>query len=292
MSKRRKLAAALLLGGLLLSVAATTLAVRTWILPAVIAGEASLPVSEIARQVTVRILSDSGAGSGVIIQRQGQTYTVLTNEHVLDSHRDKNGEKHYRILTADGQIHTAQLFGQVGTESATAPPFGNLDLALLKFASPESYRVARLGNSNRLSLGNPVYASGFPNWHWLDENSIENTRDWGVRAFRLTAGEVRMLPERSLPRGYQLGYTNNIASGMSGGPVLDREGFLVGINGRLKYPLQGIDVFVFADGTVPSQELFEQMEALSWAIPIDAFRQYLPLDSILSLPKIRDPIFL
>lgn len=284
MSQRRKLAAALLLG-LLLSVAATTPAVRPWLMLAAISGDArSFSVSAIARQVTVRILSDSGAGSGVIIQRQGQTYTVLTNEHVLDSHRDKDGEKvekSYRILTADGQIHIAHLFGQVGTESATAPPFENLDLALLEFASPQSYRVAALGNSSRLSIEDPVYASGFPNWHWLDENSIENTRDWGVRAFRLTTGEVRMLPERSLPRGYQLGYTNNIASGMSGGPVLDREGFLVGINGRLKYPLQGIDVFAFADGTVPSQELFEQMEALSWAIPINAFHRYLRVGSIL-----------
>jgi len=35
-------------------------------------------VTEIASQVTVRIISDSGAGSGVIIQRAGQVYTVLT----------------------------------------------------------------------------------------------------------------------------------------------------------------------------------------------------------------------
>ncbi|MEG4252910.1 hypothetical protein [Microcoleus sp. Pol10D4] len=40
-------------------------------------------VSEIANLVTVRILSDSVSGSGVIIQRQGQTYAILTNNHVV-----------------------------------------------------------------------------------------------------------------------------------------------------------------------------------------------------------------
>ncbi|MEG4492137.1 hypothetical protein [Microcoleus sp. D3_18_C4] len=59
---------------------------------------------------------------------------------------------------------------------------------------------------------------------------------------------------------------------MSSGPVLDSYGKLVGINGKSKYPLGGIDVFKLADGSVPSQAVFRHMEALSWAIPIDIFR--------------------
>ena len=35
----------------------------------------------------------------------------------------------------------------------------------------------------------------------------------------------------------------------------------------------GIDVFKLADGSVPSQAVFRQMEALSLAIPIDTFKQ-------------------
>ena len=76
-----------------------------------------------------------------------------------------------------------------------------------------------------------------------------------------------------MSEGYGLGYTNEIEQGMSGGPVLNESGQVVGINGRLKYPLQGIDGFTFADGTKPSIKLFKQMEALSWAIPISTFRQ-------------------
>lgn len=44
----------------------------------------AVSVPEIARQVTVRILTEPGLGSGVIIDRQGQTYTVLTCYHVVE----------------------------------------------------------------------------------------------------------------------------------------------------------------------------------------------------------------
>jgi S1-C subfamily serine protease len=82
-----------------------------------------------------------------------------------------------------------------------------------------------------------------------------------------------LLLDDSLTGGYQLGYTNDVELGMSGGPVLDQRGQLIGINGWSKYPIQGIDVFRFLDGTLPSPAMFERMEALSWAIPISTFRQ-------------------
>ncbi len=218
-------------------------------------------VSEIAHLVTVRILSDSVSGSGVIIQHQNQTYTVLTNNHVVADNKDKT----YQVLTADGRTHIAKWL--------RSSQFGKVDLALVQFTTSQSYRVAEIGNSNKLSVGDGVYAAGFPNWHWINSESIEKTRNWGLKAFKLTSGKVGMLPAQSLESGYQLGYTNDIAEGMSGGPVLDISGKLVGINGRSKYPLGGIDVFKFADGSLPTQAVFRQMEALSWAIPIGTFQQ-------------------
>ncbi|MBX9255891.1 trypsin-like peptidase domain-containing protein [Desmonostoc muscorum CCALA 125] len=64
-----------------------------------------------------------------------------------------------------------------------------------------------------------------------------------------------------------------IEPGMSGSPVLDQYGRLIAINGGLKYPIQGIIAFIFADGTMPNQALFKQIEALSLAIPISKFQQ-------------------
>ncbi|OKH32289.1 peptidase S1 [[Phormidium ambiguum] IAM M-71] len=221
----------------------------------------NVSVAEVAKQVTVRIFSNSSAGSGVIISRQGQVYTVLTCDHVLNE-KDSNS---YTILTSDGRTYPAKKLAY--------SQFGDKDLAIIQFVSPQIYQVAEMGNSDNLGMGEVVYAAGFPNWYLINPKAIESTRDWGMRAFRLTRGNVEMISDRSLPRGYQLGYTNEIENGMSGGPVLDKNGRLIGINGRLKFPPQGIAVYRFADGTMPSAAAFQRMESLSWAIPISTFRR-------------------
>lgn len=218
-------------------------------------------VSAIAKQVTVRILGNSSMGSGIIVRRQGGTYTVLTNAHVLD---DTQGNR-YTILTPDGRTQSGRRLPLV--------EFRDRDLALVQFRSDRVYQVVAIADSENLAIGDPVYAAGFPSWQRLEENAIAETRDWGTKAYRLTSGRVAMLPEKSLQEGYQLGYTNDIELGMSGGPVLDRNGHLIGINGKSKYPPQGIVAFIFADGSLPSPELFQQMETLSWAIPTVKFRQ-------------------
>lgn len=218
-------------------------------------------VPAIARQVSVRILSNPGMGSGVIIKRQGQTYTVMTCAHVVADTQDNR----YSIVTPDGRTHNGRWLHSA--------KFSDADLALVQFTSNQAYRVAAIADSKALEIGDRVYASGFPNWHWTNKNAIEETRNWGTRGFRFTSGKVAMLPKKSLQEGYQLGYTNEIEQGMSGGPVLDRYGRLIGINGRLKYPPQGNIAFMFADGTTPDDELFQQMEALSWAVPTATFWQ-------------------
>ncbi|NES19769.1 MAG: trypsin-like peptidase domain-containing protein [Symploca sp. SIO3E6] len=222
----------------------------------------NLSVEEIAKQITVRILGDEGSGSGVIIARHGSIYTVLTNAHVVD----RGNDNQYTVLTADGMTHLGQW--------QQSNRFGNLDLALVEFDSNKSYHVAVLGDSKALSIDELVYSAGFPNYYFpKNANYVESTYSWGLRAFVLTTGQVGMLSEKSLPRGYSLGYTNDVADGMSGGPVLNQKGELVGINGRSKYALSGINAYTFTDGTRPSYEFFEQMDALSWAIPIAKFNE-------------------
>ena len=219
-------------------------------------------ITAIARKVTVRIVTNPGIGAGVIIARQRQTYTVLTCNHVVADSKDDN----YQVLTADGRSHAALWRRSI--------KFGNADLAVVQFNSNLAYQVATISNS-KVAVGETVYGSGFPNWNWINKLTIENTRNWGFLAFHVTTGNVELLLEKSLPRGYRLGYTNDIENGMSGGPVLNSKGQVIAINGRLKYPFQGIEAYTFDDGSAPSQEFFEQMTALSWAIPISTFSKKL-----------------
>ncbi len=175
------------------------------LIPQLISGSApfaTAKISETARQVTVRIFTPCVAGSGVIVGREEDSYTVVTNRHVVG---DDCGENNCKILTAEGCFYSAKLLPFTGLEK--------FDVAKVEFGSSSSYPVAKLGSYGRLEVGDLVYAVGFPNWRWRDEETVENTRDLGLKAFILTAGRVGMKPERFLEEGYQLGYTNDIMEG-------------------------------------------------------------------------------
>lgn len=212
----------------------------------------SSEIYQLLKSSTVRVVKADSAGSGVIINREGSTYLVLTNWHVVDS-------KNPLILTADDQQH--QL---------VQPPqqIENVDLALLKFYSEVEYPIAKV-EAQIPQIGDKVYAAGFP----LTIGEIENSLGLGNEAFRLTQGEVSIIPAKSLPQGYQLGYTNETEAGMSGSPIFNAEGLLVGIHGRGKYRDPNFGVYIFEDGSEPPQEELEQMIKSSWGIPISFYSE-------------------
>ena len=210
----------------------------------------SAQISQMAQAVTVRIFANRSVGSGVMIRRSGQAYTVITNAHVVGNHSS------FMVLTADGKMHSGRLVSSSR----------HLDLAVLQFNSARSYQIAVMGR-RRVGVGEPILAAGFPNWMYTP-GRMQDTRSWGNRPFQLTQGQVGMVPNRTLVEGYQLGYTNDIRSGMSGGPVFNQQGELIGINGRSKFALSADKVYRYSDGSSPSADLVQQMRSLSWAIPI------------------------
>ena len=219
----------------------------------------NIDIEETARQISVRIFKEGEPGSGVIVARKGNTYTVITNAHVLGDDVNQN----YRVMTAEGVIHQARLL--------PCNCFAELDLAMVTFESSENYTVAEF-NQNRVMLGERLYSAGFPGYHYPNSKEIQSTENWGTRAFMLSSGQASFYTEKPLLQGYQLGYTNDVREGMSGGPVIDEQGKLVGLNGRLRYPIQGRSAFIYTDGTQASPEIFQQIESLSWAIPVSRFQ--------------------
>jgi hypothetical protein len=161
-------------------------------------------VNTIAGEITVRIDGPKG-GSGFIVEKQGNTYYVLTNWHVVNRVGD------YEIVTSDGKRYFVYY--------SLIQQLPNLDLALVPFSSSQRYRVAIPTDANQIQPGSSIYVAGWP----------RSGSSLGQRLFLSTNGT---LTQRQQPRaGYSLVYTNLVRSGMSGGPILDTEGKVIGVNG-------------------------------------------------------------
>ncbi|NJR76369.1 MAG: tetratricopeptide repeat protein, partial [Scytonema sp. CRU_2_7] len=164
-------------------------------------------VSEIARQFTIRIDGES-IGSGIIFERKGNTYFVLTNHHVVQE------AGRYEIHTPDGDRYPVYY-------SQELP---GLDLAVLQFTSQKDYSTAKFGNSDQLTEGITVYAAGWAQIPGLEQPS-----------YQFTKGDIRSRLQKP-DKGYALVYNNEAIPGMSGGPLLDENGLVVGVNGGATPP--------------------------------------------------------
>ena len=167
-------------------------------------------VAKIAESITVQILG-STRGSGIIVAKENNHYSVLTNWHVV---KDEKTSDDIGIVTPDGNEHL--------WENKSLKRIGNLDLAILKFPSNQKYQVATFGNSKSIQRGNSVYVAGFP------IPSISFPTD----ELRFVRGQVIAKSSIEIPLGYNLLYSNPTLTGMSGGPILNNRGELVGVHGR------------------------------------------------------------
>ncbi|GBD52823.1 tetratricopeptide repeat protein [Microcystis aeruginosa NIES-298] len=196
-----------------------------------------------AKGFTVRIDSSSKTngsgvianGSGVIIAKEGNIYTVLTADHVLCgemARTDSCADYTYTVVTSDGKTRNI--------EKSTIIRQEGVDLAVFQFESRDNYPVAEIANYNP-NTGDFVFAAGFP-------KIGNNPSKWLFSGGRIIEKELGLLLTRqsdlstqqsgtlqsvaSLTGGYELVYTSITFGGMSGGAVLDSQGRVIGIHGR------------------------------------------------------------
>jgi tetratricopeptide (TPR) repeat protein len=207
--------------------------------PAVAVDHLHEAIPEIARSVTVQI-TGADTGSGVIIKHEGNTYTVLSAKHVVEN----SGA--YAVNTPDGQNHS------IDNGAIKKFPEG-VDLAILFFQSTQNYQAITLGDSTEALPGKPCYVSGFAAVPGKTE-----TR------YQFSEGEIAAHSSHALAEGYALAYLNDTFAGMSGGPVLNDKGELIGIHG------QALSAYTETKGLDPNTGV---KFALNLAIPLNRFLQ-------------------
>ncbi len=198
----------------------------------------------IARQITVQVNVGNRRGSGAIIAKRGNRYTILTNAHVA------NKSNTYQITTPDGKTHPAKCAQPL--KQGTCHVEKNHDLALLEFTATEQYTAAEWGDSRNLKAGETIYSAGFP---------FEQTK------LKIDRGQIKLQTSKPLQGGYQIGYDLPTAQGMSGGSLLNANGQLIGIIGLSSEPILD-GGYQYQDGSQPTADEVTALRRSSFAIPI------------------------
>jgi tetratricopeptide (TPR) repeat protein len=181
-----------------------------------VAAKTSAEVQSIAQATTVeiRLQKNNNVGSGVIIHRQGSTYTIVTNRHVLCGGNRCDtlpaGET-YTLKLADGQKQRIN-------PSSIKIFENNLDLAIIQIQSDKTLRIAPIAK-DLPKVNDVFYTAGFP--AEKPGFTFNKGRSIAVVNKRLTADKG----------GYSIIYNAATLPGMSGGGVFNTNGELVAIHG-------------------------------------------------------------
>ena len=159
-------------------------------------------------------------GSGFVYDEQGH---IITNQHVVD------GAESVSVRFSDGSTHDATV---VGSDPST-------DLAVLEVDAPASLlKPLRLGKSSELAVGDGVIAIGSP-------FGLEQTVTTGIVS--ALNRQINSPNDFAIDDAIQTDAAIN--HGNSGGPLLDLEGRVIGVNSQIESESGGNDGIGFA---VPS----------------------------------------
>ena len=170
--------------------------------------------------VDSQVLDGVSCGTGCIIDKKG---IILTSAHVVDIGNS------VIVTMSNGQDYKAKVLKRFGE---------NKDIALLKIDVPFLLRTVKLGNSEKIKVGQKVLAIGYP-------FGFNGTLTQGIIS-RIDYNKNRIQTDAA------------INPGSSGGPLLNKDGEIIGINQAIYNPDNNISNI-----------------GIGFAIPINLVKEYL-----------------
>jgi uncharacterized repeat protein (TIGR02543 family) len=170
-----------------------------------------------------------GGGSGILYKKVGNTYYVLTNEHVVSGYI--SSEFAITIFTQNGEIRIPK-----GSVTLRGKNLAN-DMAVLRFTYTEDLPLISIGSRANLKVGAMVFAIGSP----LD---LPNTVTMGVISHL-----DRVMSDDEGMDTITVQHSASINPGNSGGALVDIYGRLIGLNNMSyvdEYVGEGIEGLHFA----------------------------------------------
>jgi hypothetical protein len=197
------------------------------------AREYSIPLlAKLSAASVVKIWGAGAAGSGVIVSMPkedgtGRQNVIFTAYHVISGLGDR---EFIEIEFPDGE------FLEISSKSIVK--VGNHDLALISLpenlsTGKQSFKVASVGNSNNIGLGDKILVAGYP----LESESNVSNR------VRIKPGVVQTFSSTNKGESY-VGYDAKTLPGMSGGGVFSIDGKLMLIHLKGEKDLWNKDILI------------------------------------------------
>lgn len=174
------------------------------------------------------------SGSGFLIaNKEHDTYIVTNSSNVSNTpQKIKKFCKKNGIDTENMQlINTIKVVitGDVTADAEVVVKSAEKDYCVLSAANVVSQKESlKLGDSTRLAVNDMVYAYGFPEPSGMEGDTMQ----YSEMEVRSVQGAVTQT-EAYLENGVYLAHSAPVMQGSAGGPLLDADGYVVGLNCKL-----------------------------------------------------------
>jgi len=177
-----------------------------------------------------------GGGTGFIVSKDGM---IITNAHVVSDE-----EADYTVFTNDGEKYSAEVLAR--------DSFRDLAVIKIKLEGVKTFSTVELGNSDNLQIGQTVVAIGNALGEFRNTVSVGVISGLGRQVTASGGGMVETLED-------VIQTDAAINSGNSGGPLLNLNGEVIGINFAMA---QGAENIGFAIPVNKAKKDIQQVKTL------------------------------